>query len=780
MPSSPRLDPYHRWLGIPLKDQPPHHYRLLGVELFESDLDVIATAADQRMTHLKTFQAGAHSAISQRLLNDVAAARVCLLNAESKAVYDRKLRASLGTRPAAAEPAAATRVIPQAKAAPIEAAASYDKTESDADDFRGDLAVSARRRASRAKKSRSKGPGAYLGAVLVIAVAALAGVFWVNANKPQSQLADAGRVAAQSSAASGKSAQHSANDLANQPAAPGSSSGKPARGGATADLAPKPNDPADNDGASAGEHAVSLPPAEVAPVKPAQDDDADDMPQLPASGDQQSVDLLKLVDPERDSVQGKWELVSGVLSSPAEPEARLQIPFEPPSDYVLTVVGERESGDSLTIGLVLGGKQVQVILDGWNRTISGLDVVDGRRANANPTADRTPNLLGDQARYTVICSVTPTSVEVNVNGAQVIKWSGKPEQLSVDAAWAVPKQDQLLIGAAQAVQHISSITLVRLPNSPAAPVAQTPPGEKPPGAADAAASADDPVKAKLLRAKRTYEGAMKKNREAMSAYFQKRQETVNKGGNQKLIDQVALEWAAFEETGELADSVPAALRKRVSSARTALEAAYTSAVKEYTNKKKEDEATQVAKELQKFKRAAADKRQYWLASDGSSFEKTYGTEWLERQRGKIDYVFDEVERNGNFIETLDRERKVGMRLYSTSTEVNFPGKQWEKHRVGKWIEPPSEPEQESQPSRVIWVATDGLRYEKTKGPEWLERAQGKIKYTFEEVDRNKSFIELLDRQRNFRVRLYAGNTKLMVGGTTWAAHSVGKWVEPSD
>ena len=26
------FDPYHKWLGIPPKQQPPDHYRLLGVE----------------------------------------------------------------------------------------------------------------------------------------------------------------------------------------------------------------------------------------------------------------------------------------------------------------------------------------------------------------------------------------------------------------------------------------------------------------------------------------------------------------------------------------------------------------------------------------------------------------------------------------------------------------------------------------------------------------------------------------------------------------------------
>ncbi|MGO8752923.1 MAG: hypothetical protein ACLQNE_43835 [Thermoguttaceae bacterium] len=34
------FDPYHQWLGIPPKDQPSNHYRLLGVDLCESDPDV--------------------------------------------------------------------------------------------------------------------------------------------------------------------------------------------------------------------------------------------------------------------------------------------------------------------------------------------------------------------------------------------------------------------------------------------------------------------------------------------------------------------------------------------------------------------------------------------------------------------------------------------------------------------------------------------------------------------------------------------------------------------
>lgn len=89
------FDPYHKWLGILPKDQPPHHYRLLGIELFEADPDVIDSAADKQMTYLRSCASGPHVALSQKLLNEVAAARVCLLNAEKKRAYDTELTKKL-------------------------------------------------------------------------------------------------------------------------------------------------------------------------------------------------------------------------------------------------------------------------------------------------------------------------------------------------------------------------------------------------------------------------------------------------------------------------------------------------------------------------------------------------------------------------------------------------------------------------------------------------------------------------------------------------------------
>ena len=73
-----RFDPYLHWLGIRDPERPPNHYRLLGVAPFEDDPDVLSNAADRQMSHVRTFQAGRHSAESQKLLNELARPRsVC-------------------------------------------------------------------------------------------------------------------------------------------------------------------------------------------------------------------------------------------------------------------------------------------------------------------------------------------------------------------------------------------------------------------------------------------------------------------------------------------------------------------------------------------------------------------------------------------------------------------------------------------------------------------------------------------------------------------------------
>lgn len=113
------FDPYHKWLDIPPEEQPPHHYRLLGINTFESDREVIRNAADQRMTYLKTFVGGQHSELSQELLNEVSAAKVCLLDDAKKREYDNGLR----------QRAAPLRTAPQAPLVAVKPVQTVPRTD---------------------------------------------------------------------------------------------------------------------------------------------------------------------------------------------------------------------------------------------------------------------------------------------------------------------------------------------------------------------------------------------------------------------------------------------------------------------------------------------------------------------------------------------------------------------------------------------------------------------------------------------------------------------------
>jgi hypothetical protein len=112
---SEAFDPYHRWLGIPPKDQPPNHYRLLGIDLFEQDSEVIRDAAQRQAAHVRTYQLGPHSTESQKILGEIAAAQGCLLNHEKKAAYDARLKRQMGgAAPAEAPPRRSLPPVPSA------------------------------------------------------------------------------------------------------------------------------------------------------------------------------------------------------------------------------------------------------------------------------------------------------------------------------------------------------------------------------------------------------------------------------------------------------------------------------------------------------------------------------------------------------------------------------------------------------------------------------------------------------------------------------------------
>ncbi len=107
-----RFNPYREWLGLDQK--PAHFYELLGLKLWEDDRDRIRAAAARALSTLRRIQPGNRQADWKALLDQLEAARDCLVSSPCRNRYDERLRRRIASddlhaTPATRQPVASAR-----------------------------------------------------------------------------------------------------------------------------------------------------------------------------------------------------------------------------------------------------------------------------------------------------------------------------------------------------------------------------------------------------------------------------------------------------------------------------------------------------------------------------------------------------------------------------------------------------------------------------------------------------------------------------------------------
>lgn len=173
------------------------------------------------------------------------------------------------------------------------------------------------------------------------------------------------------------------------------------------------------------------------------------------------VDVLRLVDPNRDAVKGVWTLEGRALSSGAGVEfARISVPYLPPEEYDLTVMVERLSGeDSFYIGLASGNSQWFVAFDGWISTTNGIGLINGRNTDVNETRVKTSQVLKTHKPSSVVCSVRKDGTTVMVDGKKLIVYKGSVDHLSNADFLRMPNPRTLWLGANWCAFSVSKLVL---------------------------------------------------------------------------------------------------------------------------------------------------------------------------------------------------------------------------------------------------------------------------------------------------------------------------------
>lgn len=176
---------------------------------------------------------------------------------------------------------------------------------------------------------------------------------------------------------------------------------------------------------------------------------------LPA--EKQGIDLLKLIDVDRDQVYGRWELKGGALISPQIPFGRIQIPYAPPEEYDLEVEfdSDREQG-SVNLVLAGGNSRVCAVIDGGNppRSLLGMieDVQEGEATYQGKV------LVVGQNK--VVCSIRKERLTVKVNGKAVLDWAADYKRCKLDPVWSSPNPKALVLAEFNSVFKFTKVSLI--------------------------------------------------------------------------------------------------------------------------------------------------------------------------------------------------------------------------------------------------------------------------------------------------------------------------------
>jgi hypothetical protein len=170
----------------------------------------------------------------------------------------------------------------------------------------------------------------------------------------------------------------------------------------------------------------------------------------PALAPGQWVDVLKSIDLKKRGATGKWqrrdkELVVSAVDDPA----RLPLSVAPRGAYDVKMEFTRTDGDG-TVGVILpvGSRQCLVAVN-YGGGPSGIDMIDGRRANQNDSAF--PGALANDRRYTLEITVRPdqdeAAVTANLDGRPLVFYRGPAASLALHKEWAIPSRNSLGLAA---------------------------------------------------------------------------------------------------------------------------------------------------------------------------------------------------------------------------------------------------------------------------------------------------------------------------------------------
>ncbi len=191
-----------------------------------------------------------------------------------------------------------------------------------------------------------------------------------------------------------------------------------------------------------------------------------------------AVNLLALVDPSRDKIDGDWKMVNGELKGGGTTEfSRIAFKVPVPEEYDFRISFTRGRGNKAVAQHVpFGGSDVMWLMGGFGNKVSGLEQVGGKAGINNPTT--VAGGLENNRRYESVVKVRRDRIQVELDGKLVMEHKSDGSDLSVFEKWKYPDPKKLGVGCQEAtvfhsieLMPVSTLKAATLATAPVLPMA---------------------------------------------------------------------------------------------------------------------------------------------------------------------------------------------------------------------------------------------------------------------------------------------------------------------
>jgi hypothetical protein len=180
------------------------------------------------------------------------------------------------------------------------------------------------------------------------------------------------------------------------------------------------------------------------------------------------IDLLDLVDTTRDAIAGTWGFQDRSLVTPAIYWGRLEVPCIAPEEYDLKLVVTRKQGiNSFNVGVVAGGHQGMIVVDGEEEGKQTSLHLAGSTPHWNNETTRVGKFLKWNRPTPLTISVRKESIALSISDKPVFERKGSPAALLLLPAYRVPHEKVLFFGSWESAFRIESAKLFPISGKPA-------------------------------------------------------------------------------------------------------------------------------------------------------------------------------------------------------------------------------------------------------------------------------------------------------------------------